>query len=96
MRLKQDPTYTFTIQDTREEMTYENYAEQALEKAKAVFIPVSEDSLEFRIDIVGSQSFTDNYVPEHAVITVVYHVGVDSARDTIKGAKQVYTSIPSQ
>jgi hypothetical protein len=92
MKMKQDPVYQFIIDGVDDTLVYSDYTDRAMGLAVAMFSPVSEDSLEFSIRIIGGNDYPSGYVPEHAEVTVVYHIGMEPARGIINGAKQVYPS----
>lgn len=86
MKLAKDPVYCFTI---AAQCRYDDYAGMALKRAKEMFCPNSEDSMELTIVITGASNIGKDYIPQHATVTVVYHVGMDTARGAINGGKQI-------
>jgi hypothetical protein len=53
-----------------------------------MFCPNSEDSMELTIVITGASKIGEDYIPEHATVTVVYHIGMDTAHGAINGGKR--------
>jgi hypothetical protein len=89
MRLAKDPVFCFTIDNIyAHDLSYDDYAARGLEKAKNMFHPNSEDSMELTIVITGDYNIGEDYIPQHATVTVVYHIGMDTAHGAINGGKR--------